>query len=333
MKIDAWTHILSPAFISELERASGRPVAHFLLSQPALCDLDVRRRLIEEQPHYRQVIAPIPGPHVSPDFSQPAFAELARRNNEEMAEMVAKHRDQFAGFVAATPLANPDAAAEEAERSVRQLGALGVQLEEDAVNLPLHEERYEALWKTLEEVGAGAWLHPQRSPNTPGFPAETSPFLLWQVFTWPFDSTITIARLVLSGIFDRHPNLKLVAHHGGGMIPHFSGRIDMLPRYAGMDPGIAEGLARLARPPIDYFRMIYVDTAMFATPHGCRCTVEFFGVDHVLFGSDAPFDTVGGRHFVPATIADVESAVDGSADRAAVFHRNVAELFGIRPNV
>jgi aminocarboxymuconate-semialdehyde decarboxylase len=82
-----------------------------------------------------------------------------------------------------------------------------VQLEEDPINLPLHEERYGPLFAAMNELGAGVWLHRYRTPGTPGSPPDTAPFLLWQVYGWTFDTTITIARLVLAGICDRHPGV------------------------------------------------------------------------------------------------------------------------------
>jgi predicted TIM-barrel fold metal-dependent hydrolase len=149
------------------------------------------------------------------------------------------------------------------------------------------------------------------------------------VFTWTFDTTITISRLVFNGLFDRHPSLKLIAHHGAGMIPHFSGRIAMLSRFTDMDWKLGDDPAQLRRPPIEYFKMVYADTAMFGGAHGCRCVLESFGVDHVLFGSNAPFDSEGGRVFIPATISDVEIAAPDPAVRSAVFEGNARRLFGV----
>ena len=254
-----------------------------------------------------------------------------RRGNEQMAEMVAGHADRFVGFVAATPVTDPDAATEEAIRSVRDHGALGVQLEEDAVNLPLHEDRYDPLFAAMEELGAGVWLHPFRTPATPGSPPDTAPFRLWQVFGWTFDTTITISRLIFAGIYDRHPDLKLIAHHGGGLIPHFSGRVEMMPAFADLDPSgsLGQALGQLKKEPIDYFRMLYVDTAMFGAQHAVRCVVDFFGPERVLFGTDAPFDAQGGAYFIPRTTSDIEGAIENETERSAIFQGNVRTLLGI----
>jgi len=280
-----------------------------------------------------QILAPIPAPQliVNPSLGEPGLVELVRRNNEEMAELVERYPEPFAGWIAATPLADPDAATEEAVRSVRELGALGVHLEEDAINLPLHEDRYEPLFAAMEQLGAAVWLHPFRTPATPGAPPETAPFLLWQVVGWTFDTTITVCRLMFAGIYDRHPDLKLIAHHGGGVIPHFAGRFDLIPHAGKLDPTgrLGEQLERLQKPPSECLKMLYVDTAMFGAEHAVRCVVDFFGPGHVMFGTDAPFDTTGGSYFIPRTISDVEGAVPDEPERAMIFQHNAERILGI----
>lgn len=333
MRIDAWTHVLSATYRRQIEEAgSAAPgPAHFLLANRALYDLDRRFEVMDGFGDYRQIVTPVPGPHVQVQHEGgPQIVDLVRRNNEEMAEIVRRHPDRFAGFAAATALSDPDKATEEAARAVRELGALGVQLEEDANNLPIDESRYDPLFAAMEDLDAGVWLHPFRSPATPGIPPESAPFALWQAFTWVFDTTITISRLIFNGIYDRHPRLKLIAHHGGGMIPHFSARIEMIPSFTGLDPHLNDALGQLRKPLIEYFKMLYVDTAMFGSPHGARCVVDFFGPDHVLFGTDTPFDTTGGSTFIPATISDVEGSAPDEAAREAIFHGNAERLLRVR---
>ena len=148
---------ISRAYVEELETLGQRGPGAFLLAQRALHDIQFRLRVIDEYGDYRQVLTPVPGMLVFGSLSQsgPTAGEVVRRNNAQMAEMVSGHPDRFAGFVAATPVTDPDAATEEAIRSVRDLSALGVQLEEDAINLPLHEDRYDPLFAAMEELGAG----------------------------------------------------------------------------------------------------------------------------------------------------------------------------------
>jgi uncharacterized protein len=332
MKTDIWTHFLSSTYVRHLEGRGRQGPGAFLLEQQALYDIDLRRSAIATYRGYRQILAPIPAPHIDPELAGPTLAELVHRNNDDMAQLAERYPEQFAGWIAATPLPDPDAATMEAVRSIRELGALGVQLEADAINFPLHDERYEPLFAALEQLGAGVWLHPYRHPATPGTPPETAPFLLWQVVGWSFDSTITVCRLMFAGIYDRHPDLKLIVHHGGGVIPHLAGRFDLIPHGGRLDPtGRLQGqLERLQKPPSDYLKMLYVDTAMFGNEHAVRCVVEFFGPDRVMFGSDAPFDTKGGSYFIPRTMADIEQAVAGESERAMIFELNAERILMTR---
>ena len=128
MKIDAWTHILSPAYVRHLQNAesSASGPGSFLLANRALHDLPSRFRVMDAYGDYRQVLTPIPGPHVwAAGIRDEALADLVRRNNDEKAETIKKYPARFAGFAAATPISNPAAATAEAVRAVRELGALG----------------------------------------------------------------------------------------------------------------------------------------------------------------------------------------------------------------
>jgi aminocarboxymuconate-semialdehyde decarboxylase len=334
VKIDAWTHILTPTYVRQLEDAGQNApgVGSFLLANRSLYDLDYRFQVVDAYGDYRQILTPVPGPyiHAEQDSSGQGLADLVRRNNDEMSDMVRRHPDRFAGFAAATPITDPDAATAEAIRAVRELGALGVQLEEDAVEFPLHEDRYDPLFAAMEDLDAGVWLHPFRTPASPGYPKEAAPFLLWQVFGWVFDTTMTVARLIFAGIYDRHPRLKLIAHHGGALIPHFSGRVEIMLFFTQMDSTLGQALERLQKTPIDYFKMLYVDTALFGSRHAVECVVDFFGPERVLFGTDTPFDMRGGSHFIPVTISDVEEAVSDPAARHAIFESNARTVLGIR---
>ena len=106
-----------------------------------------------------------------------------------------------------------------------------------------------------------------------------------------------VARLVFSKIMDKHPNLKIITHHGGGLVPHMRGRLREWPW--GAEGSAVRG--RLHRHPVEYLRRFYADTAMMGASHALRCTIEFFGIDHVLFGSDFGF----GNDYLAKTIIDI----------------------------
>jgi aminocarboxymuconate-semialdehyde decarboxylase len=127
-----------------------------------------------------------------------------------------------------------------------------------------------------------------------------------------------MCRLVYSGIMEDYPNLRVITHHAGAMIPFFSGRFKEIQTE---DQGPA--LERLAKEPLDYFHRFYADSALFGAPHGLRCTLDFFGADHVLFGTDMP---LGGPRVVGDTIEDIESLGLNADDQRRIYETNVEQV-------
>ena len=136
---------------------------------------------------------------------------------------------------------------------------------------------------------------------------------------WPYETSACMVRLVYSGCFDRYPGLRVITHHAGAMVPHFSGRLASPLE----DPDRTAIYGRLKADPMDYFRRFYADTALFGAPHAVQCVLDFFGPDHVLFGTDMP---LGPSNAVEATIADIESCEASDERRAAVFAGNATRL-------
>ena len=122
-----------------------------------------------------------------------------------------------------------------------------------------------------------------------------SRYEMWWCFGWPYETSVAMARLVFSGLFDRHPGIKIITHHMGGMIPFFEGRIgagmDVLGARTS-DEDYSEVLSSLQRPHLDYFKMFYGDTAMFGAHLGIQCGLDFFGSEQIVFSTDCPFAPV-----------------------------------------
>ena len=327
-KVDAFAHVLPPRYLARLEDHLVAALAAEQLRyyregvfrfDPSISDLVARRSALERFDDYAQVLvlAVPPLEEVGPPAVAADFARLA---NDEMAGLVSGHADLFAGFAAALPLNDTDLAIAELERAVQTLGALGAQVFSNVNGVPLDDPRFEPLWARFEALDRAVWLHPTRNRSWPDYPTErTSDFGLWWSLGWPYETAAALSRLVYSGVMERHPGLKVIAHHGAGMVPHFSSRL-------GMGPGYRQVRDSLPRPPLDYFRRFYADTALFGSRHAVECVVDFFGAGHVLFGTDMP---LGPANAVEHTIADVEALELGGADRAALFSGNAARLLRI----
>ena len=329
LKIDAFAHILPRRYLDRLEQHLEKTISPSQLGyyregvfnfDPVLTDLDARFRAIERFGDYRQVLvlAVPPLEEVGPPDTAAQFARLA---NNEMAELVRAHPDRFAGFAAALPLNGVDESIRELERATGELGALGAQLFTNVQGVPLDDPRFGPLFARFEQLDRMIWLHPTRNATWADYPTEReSNYGVWWSLGWPFETGAALSRLVYSGLMERHPRLRLIAHHGAGMVPHFSARL-------AMGPGYRQVKDSLPRPPLDYFRRFYADTALFGAPHAVRCVIDFFGPSHVLFGTDMP---LGPPESVDLTIADVDACGLTDEDLAAVYAANAQSILRIK---
>jgi predicted TIM-barrel fold metal-dependent hydrolase len=138
-----------------------------------------------------------------------------------------------------------------------------------------------------------------------------------------------MGRLVFSGIFDRHPDIKIIAHHMGGMIPYFEGRVgpglDQLGKR-NEDPTDVAAQGKLQKRPYEYFHMFYADTAVFGSIPATECGLAFFGSDRVLFASDAPFDPEKGSGYIRETIRVIDNITASREDRYKIYEGNARRL-------
>jgi predicted TIM-barrel fold metal-dependent hydrolase len=175
-------------------------------------------------------------------------------------------------------------------------------------------------------------MHPSRGANFPDYLSEDkSNYEIWWTFGWPYETSAAMARLVFSGIFDRHPGLKIITHHMGGMIPYFEGRVgygwDQLgKRTSDVDYGVL--LKTLKKRPVDYFKMFYADTALFGGLPATQCGLAFFGIDRVLFASDVPFEPSPGL-YIRETIRCVESLGLNAAQKDQIYRGNADRLLNL----
>ena len=181
-------------------------------------------------------------------------------------------------------------------------------------------------------------MHPARDARTADYPGEaTSKYEIWQVLGWPYETSVAMARLVFSGLFDKLPAVRIVTHHLGAMIPYFEGRVGPLWDQLGTRTsdedysGIVAAMQAKGRRPIDYFRLFYNDTAVGGSCSAIRCGLDFFGAERVLFATDCPFDPEGGPMFIRETIAALDRLELPDRERDLVYFRNALALVGLPP--
>lgn len=329
-KIDIFNHIQPKRYFEKVLEVAGTASGMGKRTRDVtmLHDLDARFRLMDEFGDYRQVLS-IPGPQPAILAAPHASPELARIGNDDLAELCQRYPDRFAGFAAALPMNNIDAALAETDRAINDLGALGVEVFTNIAGKPLDAPEFRPLWARLHEHARPIWLHPSRSSRQSDYASEDkSKYEIWFVFGYPMETSAAMARLVFSGIMDDFPSLKFITHHMGGMTPFFEGRIG--PGWEAMgsrtsDEDYSGLLASLKRPHADYFKDFYADTALFGGRAGTVCGLDYFGVDRVLFASDMPFEPVPGQ-YIRDTIAIIDGLDISHGDRAKIYYGNAETL-------
>ena len=334
-KIDIFTHIWPEAYYEMLLKVVGDPrnMTRRSAAIPMMTDLDRRFAVMDMFDEYQQILS-LASPPIEAIAGPDDALALSRAGSDAMAELCAKYPDRFPGFIANPPMNNPDAMVEEARRAVSGLGARGLQIFTNINGKPLDRPEFAPLFDFAAEADVPIWVHPARTEKFPDYQSEDrSEYEIWWTFGWPYETSAMMARLVFSRTFDRLPNLKIITHHAGGMVPFFEGRVgpgwDQLGKRTS-DRDLKSLLTELKRPHLDYFKDFYADTATFGSRRAIDHAIEFFGIDHVLFASDAPFDPEGGPMYIRDTIAAIDALGLGAADRAKLYHGNAERLLKLR---
>jgi aminocarboxymuconate-semialdehyde decarboxylase len=335
-KIDIYNHIWPQAFYERLQKYPAKltDMNRRVAEVPMIMDLDVRFRIMDKFDEYTQILSLASPPLEVLAGSQDA-PELARVANDGMGELVARYPDRFPGFIASLTLADPEAMMEETERAMETLGAVGTQIFTNAGGRPLDLPEFRPFFRKMAEYDRPIWVHPTRSASFSDYASEQrSKYEIWWAFGWPYETSAFMARMVFSGIFDELPNLKMITHHGGGMVPFFEGRVgpglDQLgSRTSGED--YKRLLAELQQRPVEYFRKFIADTATFGSRSATQCTLEFFGEDRVVFASDAPFDPEKGPMYIRETIKVIDGLDISDSTRRKLYYGNAVRLLGL-PN-
>lgn len=239
--------------------------------------------------------------------------EAARIVNNQMAESVATNSKRFAAM-GTLPMQTPDAAAKELVRLVEELGLRGVQINTRVNDQELSDPSLKPVWQAAEELGVPLWLHPLGFTHA----ERLAPFYMTTIIGQPLEEIIGLIHLVVGGVLDRHPKLKIGCLHGGGYFPYYLGRLD---RTWETNPVLQENIDR---PPSSYMSRIYFDTMVFR-PDAVAHLIRLAGPDKVLMGTDYPYEI--GEDDPIALIEGTEEASDEV--KRKVLGGNAVELFGL----
>lgn len=236
---------------------------------------------------------------------------IARVTNDAFAAIEAKHRRFRA--LAALPMQDPGAAADELSRAYGDLGLRGAMIPSNIGGVPLDSPEFEPIFDRADRLGAMLYIHPTSPMNT----ACMADYRLVPILGFGVDTTLTVLRLILSGVLERYPRLRLVASHLGGIYPILKGRIDV-----GFDVYPETGV-KITRRPSEYLKNIYVDSCGYDTSV-IGFVESWLGSSHMLLGSDYPAQIAD-----PFAVDRVKSLRIPDADKARIMGGNAAELLGV----
>jgi len=327
LKIDVFPHIIPVKYMDAVAKALNRPPRTQGRDQmPCLWDLDLRFRIMDKYEGLMQVLTlgMTAGMPEHADDTQKSV-DLARLANDEMAELVMKYPDRFAAAVASIPLNDMDAALKETDRAIKDLKFRGVQILTPIQDKPLDSPEFLPLYEKMAGYNLPIWIHPARSEEYPDYRTENkSAYRIASTFGWPYETTAAMTRLVFSGILEKHPDLKFITHHAGGMVPFYANRI---AQFQDTDEMRRRGKhkEKLSRAPLDYFRRFYADTAINGNTQALMLAYSFFG-DHLLFGTDMPYDNAHGDRDIRETIWAIEEMGISEGEKKKIFGDSVRSL-------
>lgn len=261
-KIDAFAHILLPNFYSKmLEINPSLPKEIPFINNDVLVDIKKRKETAIND--VKQIISYV---NVNPEdyVDKETAYKLCKEANQELIDTIKNNQDIFYGGVAMIPMNNIKGAIYIMENQImNNKELLGIQLFTRALGKSIADDEYLKIFEVADKYNLIIWLHPIFDTRKPDNNI---------VFSWEYELSLAMMQIVEKGIFKKYPNLKILVHHAGAMIPFFAGRVKYI----------------LGEEKESDFKKFYVDTAILGNPKALELASNYFGGDHLIFGTDAP---------------------------------------------
>lgn len=294
MIIDAHAHMYHGSYLVWLSEAGG-PDARKRIDRleeaarrrPSTMDVAERLAMLDRNAFDFQVVTPPGGGNLPADENADRSA-MVRIINDGMARLMEESKGRLiaGGTVSLTDFGR--GGEEEMVRAVEELGLKAITVPSHFKGQPLDVPELEPFWARAEELDVPIYIHPS-SPDQHRDRGYEAGYDLSHNFGWPFETELSLSRLVFSGIMERYPDLKVVGHHLGGGLPFFWGRTcETYAEDNDFNAANKASMSVLSHPLFEYFSRFYYDTAVGGSAAAIRCALEVFGPDHLLFATDAP---------------------------------------------
>ncbi len=236
-----------------------------------------------------------------------------RIQNDALAKIAKDHGPRVAAL-GTVPLQESKAAVAELKRTMNELGLLGVEIGTNVNGVYLGDPQFRPFWAAAEELGAFVEIHPVAGIGGP----TKKEFYLWNAYANPAETALTAAHIIMSGLLEEHPNLKICLFHGGGHLPYQIGRLDRAYEMR------QEARQKISALPSAYFKKFYFDTVTHSGP-ALSYLIDTVGVEQVMMGSDYPFDMGYER---PADLVENLPGLS-QADKQAILSGNAQRLLNL----
>jgi aminocarboxymuconate-semialdehyde decarboxylase len=323
--VDFHNHYYPPEYVRALEAAEssvrvtydaeGNPCVHYPgdynILVPGHRDIDYREQVLIDHGVDTQVLTfTTPGVHVE---SAATAVRLARQINDAFARVVRGKKGRFTSL-ATLPLNDPAGSVNELERAMKDLGMPGAMVFSNVNHVALADDVFAPLWKKADELGAVVYIH----PTDPAGVEAMLDYWLMPLVGFLMDTTLAAARLVFSGVVERHPRIRWVLTHMGGATPYLAERFDRGYR------AFAECRRHISKPPTEYLKNFYYDTVNF-NPDAVTFAISFAGVDRILAGSDYPHQ-IGS---IPLMLETIEKLGLDQGSKRKILGGNAAQLLNL----
>lgn len=247
-------------------------------------------------------------------------AEVCRVSNDDNYALCKAHPKRFVN-ICMISLYDVKSALKELDRSVNELDCRGITVSSNQNGKGLDSPEYRPFWKKVEAYDLPVLIHPVHWEDYP-LTDNIKAWRLMHIFGWPFDSSQAAYRLIMGGVIDRYPNLKIVIHHMGGMMPYLERRIESnFDRFF---------KGKIKKHISEYWGNFYGDTAVDGTMAAYPCGYAFFGPDRLLFASDYPFGWEAGEGYIRENLKGVKALEISERNMNKVLGGNAKKLLKIK---
>ncbi|AUI71677.1 amidohydrolase family protein [Companilactobacillus alimentarius] len=298
LKLDAFAHVLPQQLLNDIKKDVPSIIEDNLFLQiPSLSDFKIRNQAFPQ--NVKQIISNV---NLNPEdyFDSQKSAQMCWKANSELLQIQKDNSNIFEAVVAMVPMNNLKETVKIIQDVSKNSEFVGIQLFTRALGRSIADDSFEVIFQEAEKLQVPIWLHPvfdesKRDNNI--------------TFSWEYELTQAMYQIVEAGYFEKYPNLKIIVHHAGAMVPFFDGRIKhTMSEQEYLD-----------------FKKFYVDTAILGNTKALELALDFYGEDHLLFGTDAPFAVMPN-----GATSEVMKAIDemdiSTSTRKKIYHDNLINL-------